>query len=126
MIRCCLLVALLLVSVAVRADDPEVEYLLGWIRQSECVFVRNGDDHTATEAADHLAMKYHRVSRWIDDADEFIERIATGSSISGKPYTVRCPELPPQTSQAWLTQALTEHRQLHASSDQQAAVLQTP
>jgi hypothetical protein len=116
-IRYWLLGALLLLSVAVRADDPEVEYLLGWIRQSECVFVRNGDDHTASEAADHLAMKYRRVIRWIDDADEFIARIASGSSISGKPYMVRCPELPAQTSQAWLTQALTEYRQLHASSD---------
>jgi len=76
--------------------------------------VRNGEEHPAVEASEHLAMKYRRVRRWIDDADEFIERIASGSSISGRPYLVRCPGQPEQPSGTWLGQELTQHREAPA------------
>jgi len=109
------LISLLLLAAPVYAADAEVDYLLGWIRASDCTFVRNGDPHSAAEAADHLGMKYRRVARWIDDADEFIERIASGSSMSGKPYLVRCPGSPEQTSAEWLEVALSEHRQHHTA-----------
>jgi len=112
-----LVAVLLLMSAAVRAEDQEVAYLLDWIRESHCIFVRNGDDHSAVEAADHLQMKYKRVRRWIDDADEFVERIASGSSISGNPYLVRCPGIAEQTSQHWLTQELLAYRQSHDQPD---------
>ena len=98
-------------SAATFADDTEIDYLLSWIASSDCLFIRNGDQHDAVAAADHLAMKYRRVKRWIDSADEFIDRIASGSSLSGRDYLVNCPDQPEQTSRSWLTVALDEHRQ---------------
>ena len=116
MIRSCVLLAIGLLlaynsSAALAApQDPEVVYLLAWVSESGCSFVRNGDEHPSAEAAEHLEMKYNRVKRWIDDADEFIDRIASGSSISGRPYLVRCPGVSEQPSRVWLTQALQQHR----------------
>ena len=100
---------------AFAAEDPEVVYLLGWVAESGCTFVRNGDEHPSAEAAEHLEMKYNRVRRWIDDADEFIDRIASGSSISGRAYLVRCPGVAEQASRDWLTRALQQHRELLTS-----------
>ena len=110
-----ILLAFSLPVAAATAQDPEVVYLLSWVAQSDCTFVRNGDDHPADEAADHLEMKYNRVRRWIDDADEFIDRIASGSSISGRTYLVRCPGVAEQASRDWLTGALRQHRELLTS-----------
>lgn len=100
---------------AAAAEDSEVTYLLSWVAESDCLFVRNGDEHPSAEAAEHLAMKYRRVRRWIDDADEFIDRIASGSSISGRPYLVRCPDTAEQPSRDWLTEALQQHREQRSS-----------
>jgi hypothetical protein len=97
-------------AAASAAEDAEVTYLLDWVAASDCTFVRNGEAHEAAEAAEHLAMKYRRVRRWIDSADEFIDRIASGSSLSGRDYLVQCPGVAEQTSRAWLSNALMDHR----------------
>jgi hypothetical protein len=109
-VRWVLGLALLVNAATALAGDTEVDYLLNWIRGSGCIFVRNGDDHSAVAAADHLGIKYRRARRWVASADLFITRIASKSSLSGKLYTVRCPGQPEETSRTWLTRALTEHR----------------
>lgn len=109
-LRLMLLVASSCCCAVAVAEDVEVVYLLDWVAASDCTFIRNGDAHEAVEASEHLAMKYRRVRRWIDSADEFIDRIASGSSISGSDYLVQCPGIAEQTSRAWLSQALTEYR----------------
>ncbi len=106
------------------AEDAEVAYLLDWVAASNCTFIRNGDAHQAGEASEHLAMKYRRVRRWIDSADEFIDRIASGSSLSGRDYLVQCPDIAEQTSRAWLTQALVEYRDQTGDPDTQSAALE--
>jgi len=88
----------------------EVEYLLEFVAGSGCTFVRNGDDHDSADAADHLRLKYGRGKRYVDSAEQFIDRLATASSWSGDPYTVTC-EGKTQTSAQWLHRALAEYRQ---------------
>ena len=109
-----LTLSLLLVSASTLAaeavGDQEVSYLLERVRSSGCDFVRNGTIHSAEDAADHLAMKYRRGRRWVDSAEDFIARIATGSSLSGTPYLVRCSSQPDAPSAAWLSAALTAYR----------------
>ena len=103
--------ALAVLPATAATEDPEVVYLLDWVRASDCTFIRNGDSYPAPDAADHLAMKYRRARRWVDSADDFIDRIATGSSMSGDPYQVQCPGETRQPSALWLTSALQAHRQ---------------
>ena len=90
--------------------DREVQHLLEFVAGSGCIFVRNGDEHDAADAADHLRLKYNRGKRYAGSAEQFIDRLATESSWSGDPYTVIC-ERQTQTSAQWLHRALAEYRQ---------------
>ena len=92
-------------------ENDEIEYLLDQIGSSGCEFVRNGDVHDSEAAAAHLAMKYRGARRYVGSADQFIERIATGSSWTGKPYQVACKGKPPVASAVWLNGALEQHRE---------------
>ncbi len=98
-------------TLAAAAQDMEIDYLLDAIRTSGCQFVRNGESHDATAAAEHLAMKYRRARRHVADADQFIERIASASSWSGKPYYVACSVTGEVLSATWLSHALQRYRQ---------------
>lgn len=96
------------------AADREIEYLLEFVATSGCIFVRNGDDHDAADAADHLRLKLDRGKRYVNSAEQFIERLATESSWSGDPYTVTCAGNT-QTSAEWLQHALADYRQQGAA-----------
>lgn len=105
--------ALLLLAVtagwAGESTDMEVQYLLQFVENSGCTFHRNGSDHNAVDAADHLRLKYRNGARYVKSADQFIDRLASESSWSGKKYTVTC-EGHTQLSGEWLHRALDEHR----------------
>mgnify|MGYP001283823249 FL=1 len=88
----------------------EVNYLINAVSESGCSFVRNGDEHTASEAVDHLQMKARRGKRYYDTADEFIDRIASKSSWSGKPYMIQCIGKPAVKAADWFTRVLVEYR----------------
>lgn len=107
-------VLLLISSSAIWADEQavtvEVGYLIDSVSQSGCNFVRNGKEHTASEAADHLQMKARKGKRYYDTTEEFIERIASKSSWSGKPYLIQCADTPAVTAGDWFTRVLAEYR----------------
>lgn len=102
----------ILLSVSAVADTPatEIQYLLESVGQSGCVFVRNGKTHAATEAESHLRMKYGKTKFWIDSSEQFIERVASKSSWSGKPYFIDCPNVDREPAGDWLSQKLAAHR----------------
>jgi hypothetical protein len=56
---------------------------------SELRFLRNDVEYSASEAALHLRMKLAIAGSQIKTVDDFIEHLATGSSVTGKPYLVR-------------------------------------
>ncbi len=95
----------------VTADQAtaEVEYLLTALGQSDCTFIRNGKEYSAMEAESHLRMKYERGRKYADSADQFIDRLASKSSWSGKPYYIQCPGEDQQQTSAWLTQRLAQY-----------------
>jgi hypothetical protein len=110
----CLLLALPGISAADTVADSEAEmeiaYLLNFVATSGCTFIRNGDEHDAADAADHLRLKYKRGKSYAGSAEQFIDRLATESSWTGKPYTVTC-DGGSQTSAEWLYGALAQYRQ---------------
>lgn len=102
----------LLLVLPVSADettDREVQHLLEFVEASGCIFMRNGSEHDAADAADHLRLKYNRGGRYVNNADQFIERLATESSWTGKPYTVTC-DGQTRPSGDWLQEALEAYR----------------
>ena len=111
-----LLTALALLSPAVFAGDTEVEieYLITTVGESGCTFIRNGSRHDAEDAASHMRLKYRRGKRYATTAELFIERLASKSSFSGKPYAIECPDREAVPSCEWLTARLHEYRERQA------------
>jgi hypothetical protein len=92
---------------AIGADkELEIQRLLAMVAESPCTFARNGKTYSAENAAAHLAMKYSRGKKYAASTEQFIERLASKSSLSGRPYHIQCPGTAPQTSREWLTQKL--------------------
>jgi hypothetical protein len=86
-----------LVVAAVLAAPParaEVDALLSRLEQSGCRFQRNGEWHGARKARAHLERKLAHLERrgTLKSAEQFIEKVASGSSGS----------TPPVTSAEWL------------------------
>jgi hypothetical protein len=74
------------------SEREKIEQLLSSIEaDSSVVFIRNDAEHSATEAAEHLRAKWSAAGD-INSADEFIEKIASKSSLSGEPYRVCLPD----------------------------------
>jgi hypothetical protein len=108
-LRACLLGLALGPAVGLAAPRPatpaqdEIAALLDHLSQSRCQFQRNGRWHGAGEARAHLERKLRHLRKRIaqPSAEQFIAHAATGSSLSGKPYQVRCPAAPLTASADW-------------------------
>lgn len=70
--------------------EREIAHLLEYIEQSGCIFIRNGSDHTAAKAREHIQKKYKSIEKKVNTTEEFILYAATRSSISGTRYRVDC------------------------------------
>jgi len=114
-----LLLAALLSPPAALAQTPvpvqnEVNYLLGYIAGSGCEFNRNGSWYNAQKAHSHLRDKYKYLveKNLADTTEHVIERAASESSLSGKPYLIRCSDGVAVPSQQWLRERLLQLRAL--------------
>jgi Family of unknown function (DUF5329) len=118
-----LLVLVLCVALSVaptaRAAPPavaqiEITHLLGLIEQSGCEFSRNGIWYSAQQAQAHLRAKYDALSAsgQIRTAEDFIEKAASKSSMSGRSYQIRCGDSAPMPTSQWFTKALARYRQI--------------
>jgi hypothetical protein len=94
------------------AASAEIDALLSRLESSGCQFNRNGSWYPAPEARDHLVRKldWLKDKGLVESAEQFIERAASGSSVSGKPYLVRCGNGAPVESRTWLTTQLKSIR----------------
>ena len=93
----------------------EIRALIHAVAESECEFNRNGSLHSAEAAAEHLELKYSRGKRYADSAEAFIERLASKSSWSGKPYRMICNG-ETQLTGDWLTARLIALRSERAGA----------
>lgn len=90
------------------ATAVEIDRLISALAESGCEFQRNGRWYGAGRAQSHLQRKLDwLVERdMVASAEQFIERAATRSSVSGRNYEVRCPGRPAEPSATWLRRAL--------------------
>lgn len=113
---------LILLSSAVSAApmETEVPQLLARMESSGCEFYRNGTWASSSKARAHLERKYRamRARDLISTTEEFIERGATQSSMSGEPYRVRCDGGPGIESAVWFRQELQRLRAVGSSKKQ--------
>ncbi|RDV24529.1 hypothetical protein DXV75_13520 [Alteromonas aestuariivivens] len=88
----------------------EIQHLIDEVSQSGCTFIRNGEAHVASQAAEHLKLKWRRGHKYVHSAEDFIDRLATESSWSGEAYLIQCPDAPTLTSHDWLYRKLSQLR----------------
>jgi len=115
-----LLLSVSIVSVSVLgniafADVPagkvhEVKHLLEFVKTSGCIINRNGSNHPAEQAIEHIEMKYDYFRDRINNTEDFIEYSATKSTMSGDYYTVTCPGKKAIRTQDWLMGELKRFR----------------
>lgn len=111
--RVALLVAALLpIPAFAQAASSEIGQLFAALESSGCRFHRNGKWYDATQASAHLHRKYDYLQkkRLVGSTETFIERAASISSLSGKPYLVRCGAAAPVESRTWFLARLVELR----------------
>lgn len=110
-----LLLITLLSSVSAAATSAaenmqdEVDYLFSVLGKDSCTFVRNDISYSSGEFERHLRSKLSGNEQLINSAEDFIEKIATRSSVSESPYVAICgAEL--QIIKDWLTESLEVYR----------------
>ncbi|GAA4800474.1 DUF5329 domain-containing protein [Lysobacter hankyongensis] len=115
-LACALLLAATMMWAAARPADAapspqaqrEIDALIAGLGASGCAFERNGRWYDAKTAQAHLQKKYDYLRKrdMADTAELFIERAASESSMSGKPYRVRCAGKAAEPSAQWFRQRL--------------------
>jgi hypothetical protein len=90
----------------------EVEALLLNLEKSGCQFNRNGSWYSGADARAHLQQKldYLEGKGLVQTSEQFIEKGASSSSMSGKAYLVRCGTAAPVESRRWLETQLSAQR----------------
>jgi len=96
-----------------KTAQDEINHLLTHLEKSRCQFYRNGGWHSAAKARAHLEMKYDYLVKkgLIGTAEDFIEKAASQSSISGNAYQVKCGNGSSVTSAQWLEDELRRYRE---------------
>lgn len=72
------------------SEAQKIERLIGFVHNlKDAVFIRNGEEYSAEQAAQHMQLKLKNAGSRVQTADEFIERCASRSFLSGKDYQIR-------------------------------------
>src|SRR4051812_23170350 len=72
------------------AEDQVIQKLIRRVESmSTMVFLRNGDEHNAADAAKHMRAKYDYFKKDIVTAEDFIARCASRSEMTGETYKVK-------------------------------------
>ena len=72
------------------AERARIDRLIAFVAsQKDCEFIRNGTAYSAGNAAEFLRGKFDKMGHGVTNAPQFIDKIATRSSMSGEPYLMR-------------------------------------
>lgn len=100
------------------AARAEVDALMNRLQASGCEFNRNGSWYSGAEAKAHLLKKLDALEgkNLVATTEQFIDRGASTSSMSGQPYLVRCAGKAAVESGPWLKAELQAVRAARAAT----------
>ncbi|BBU95056.1 DUF5329 family protein [Providencia hangzhouensis] len=58
-------------------------------KQQNLTFTRNGTEHSAADAESHLRLKLRKTEKRLKTTEQFIDNVASKSSITGEEYQVK-------------------------------------
>ena len=121
--RASLLIAVLFSEVLSQATaasgvNDEITQLLDYVEHSGCALYRNGSWYSASDARAHLERKYRYLlnKEGAGTTEDFIDRAATASSLSWKPYQVKCEGREQVSSAEWFTVEMLRLRRASAAT----------
>jgi hypothetical protein len=80
---------------------------------NDAIFIREGSQHSAKEAAEHVRKKLGNAGGRIKTASEFIDQIASKSSLSGQEYEIRFSDGRTLPASAVLREELSKMEKSH-------------
>jgi hypothetical protein len=99
-----------------RQEERKIDYLLDQIAKLDGMFVRNGTEHPPEKAVEHLRMKMNRaMNSWFAPKKEtwtaelFIQKLASQSLLTGKPYQIKFHDGRTVNSGVWLLKKLKQY-----------------
>jgi hypothetical protein len=109
-----ILILLAFNPVQAMTDDDKIEILIDRVGDSKAVFYRNGDEHTPGKAKFHISFKYKKARRkyfffggtTMIPVMDFIDKVASTSSTTGKPYYIKVKGKKKQTMKSWFLEEL--------------------
>jgi hypothetical protein len=91
------------------AERRLIESLITSVAQlGDARFVRNGKEYSASDAARFLRRKWESHADEVRTAEDFIAKVGSFSSTSGKPYVIRYPNWHEQPSAEFLRARLSQ------------------
>lgn len=88
-------------------EREKIDRLLERVEQSGLIFIRNGEEHNSLAAAAHWRRKFEAEGPRVNTLEEFIEKIASRSSLSDQPYQVRLSDGTVAETGPWLRAQVT-------------------
>jgi hypothetical protein len=105
--------SLLAAPVRPAAEQEKIDFLLGEVKKSDDVFIRNGKEYSGAKASSHLAMKLRFAGKRVQTATDFVLGVASKSEETGKLYEVRTREGHREPLRDWLLARLQLHEKTH-------------
>ena len=102
----------ILVFAQTNIESKKIEFLLHEIAQLKGArFWRNGSSYQPRQAADHLRKKWEKAGTTVKTAKDFIDKIASKSSMSGKAYEIEFEDGTKTETKAFLFKKLGEWKE---------------
>lgn len=75
---------------APQAEAQKIESLIRAVADlKDATFLRNGSEHSAQAAGQHLRLKLRKAGKRVNSASDFIRACGSASSSTGEPYRIR-------------------------------------
>lgn len=101
------------------SETEKIEALIKHVAElKDAVFIRNGKEHDAKAAAEHLRKKWDYARKEIKTARDFVEKIATKSYLGDKYYLIRFKDGREVKSGDYLLERLKEIEKPKKSPDE--------
>jgi hypothetical protein len=100
------------------SEQGKIEQLIEAVAKLDgATFIRNDTEHSAAEAAEHLRTKWEAARDQITTARQFIDEIASKSSLTGEPYQIRFADGKTVTASEFFNQRLAARSRMKMTVD---------
>jgi hypothetical protein len=104
------------------SEMDKIQFLISAVEKSGLNFVRNGTSYNSSDAANHLRQKLTSATSGFFGrsqkvtVENFITRLASKSSLTGRDYLIQVSLNSFVTAESWLREKLAEYERVNANT----------